>query len=316
VYKVLGTRRSLLATTQTELVRNVLCNRWSNLTCEVVTIVTSGDEDRFKPGQPVPLVAGVKGLFTAELEEALSIGRIDLAVHCLKDMPAACNSNFVVVPVLERDWPFDVLITRPRSSPSLEELPFGTVVGTTSLRRITQLRALRPDFKFLETRGNVDTRLRKLDSGEVDAIILAEAGLRRLGLADDRPFIRFSLSEMVPAPGQGILAAQCRVDDVDTQSLISGLVDNCVASAVVAEQAFIIGIGATCQTPVGAYAEVSNGIITLTIRCSAADGSDKTIDLCQSGPQADSASIGASLAKEAIAAGAIQLLGLEYSKRC
>jgi hydroxymethylbilane synthase len=314
VYKVLGTRRSLLATTQTELVRNTLCNRWRDLTCDTVTIVTSGDEDRFKSGQPLPL-AGVKGLFTAELEEALFIGRIDLAIHCLKDMPAICNPKFVVLPVMGRDWPFDVLITRSQAVLALEDMPTGMVVGTTSLRRVAQLRAIRPDFRFMEIRGNVDSRLRKLDSGEVDAIILAEAGLRRLGLTEKRPFIRFSLAEMVPAPGQGVLAAQCRADDIDTQSLISFLVDNCVASAVAAEQSFITGIGATCQTPVGAYAEVSNGIVTLTIRCSAADGSDRAINLCQSGSQADAIRIGANLAEEAISAGALKLLGLSDSKR-
>lgn len=304
MHKVLGTRRSPLARKQTGLVADLLRELCDGLSCETVPILTSGDEGQYVAG-PLP-PAGIKGLFTAELEDALRGRRIDLAVHSLKDLPAFCDPEFLIAPVMGREHPFDVLINRDRVP--LAMMKSGSRVGTSSIRRVAQLRKLRPDFEFVEIRGNIDTRLRKLDEGDVDAVILAEAGLQRVGLGH-RVVVRFTAEEMVPSPGQGVLAVQYRADDIEAKMLASFLVDVATTRAVEAERAFVHELGATCQTPLGVYATVSSGTVRLLVRCCSRDG-DTVLDLEGSAPESDSYALGRELAASAVAKGARALLGL------
>jgi len=212
---------------------------------------------------------GGKGLFTSELENALLSGEVHAAVHSLKDLPVEDTAGIVVAAIPERESAFDVLVSA--NGHTLDSLPESARVGTCSLRRTAQLLARRPNLTILPLRGNVDTRVRKLMDGEYDAIVLAYAGLARLGL-QSKITETFPLDVMLPAPGQGALAVQCRADDVETLKLLKAIHDPLTAAAVNAERAFLAGLGGGCSLPVAAFAEKNNGAIILTGAVISPDG--------------------------------------------
>jgi len=241
----IGTRASLLARTQTGWVADELRARGSIVTIE--TIRTSGDA---RGDVPVPRIGG-DGVFVRELEAALLDGRIDAAVHSLKDLPTAATAGLRLACVPRRALPFDVLVSR--RYPSLETLPHGAVVGTASVRRTLQVRALRPDLEVRSVRGNVDSRLSRLDAGEYDALVLAGAGLVRLGL---EPRITEILRPPAfwPAVGQGALVVQTRIEDTPTLETIAPLDDAETHAAVRAERGFLATLAGGCLAPIGAWA--------------------------------------------------------------
>ena len=260
-----ATRPSTLARWQTGRVIQLLQAAHPGLECSEHIITTIGDRvlDR-----PLPEIGG-KGVFTSELEEALLSGKVHAAVHSLKDLPVEDTPGIIVAAIPERDAAHDVLVSA--NGYTLSNLPEGARVGTCSLRRTAQILALRPDLTILPLRGNVDTRVRKVLNGEYDAIILAQAGLTRLGL-QEHISETFALNVMLPAPGQGALAVQCRADDTETLKLLSAIHDPLTAAAVGAERAFLSGLGGGCSLPVAAFAEKNNGSIILTGAVISADG--------------------------------------------
>jgi hydroxymethylbilane synthase len=260
-----ATRPSALARWQTAHVIQLLQAAHPGLESSQYVISTTGDRVL---DHPLPELGG-KGLFTSELEEALLSGKVHAAVHSLKDLPVENTPGIVVAAIPEREAAHDVLVSA--ESQTLSGLPEGARVGTCSLRRASQLLARRPDLTILPLRGNVDTRLRKLLSGEYDAIILAQAGLTRLGLQAHISEV-FPLEVMLPAPGQGALAVQCRADDMETLELLAVINDPRTAAAVAAERAFLAGLGGGCSLPIAAFAEKNNGQIILTGAVISADG--------------------------------------------
>ena len=243
----IGTRGSQLATWQTNHIAHLLQTNWPTLTCHIQQFVTKGDKTL---NQPLPQIGG-KGLFTAELEEALRQGEIDLAVHSLKDLPVEEPTGLCIGAIVGRADVRDVLITATQHQ--LETLPAGAKIGTSSLRRQAQLLAARPDLNVQSIRGNVDTRIKKVLSGEYDAIVLAAAGVTRIGL-EQHISQWLPLSLMWPAPGQGALAVQCRADDQLVHTLLKAIDNVTVRHCVTAERAFLSGLGGGCSIPVAAYA--------------------------------------------------------------
>lgn len=242
----IGTRSSELALRQARLVAAQLAER--GVASELVTYTTIGDRILDKPLSAI----GEKGLFTAELEADLIAGRTDCAVHSLKDLPTVDPDGLTIVAMLEREDPRDALVTAPGiTARTLHELPQGARIGTSSLRRRAQLRALRPDFEVLELRGNVGTRLRKIDEGQVDAALLAAAGLRRLGLGD-RIVALLDPPQWLSAPGQGAIAVQARAHDAAMLAILATLDHAATRTAVVAERALLAALEGGCQVPIGA----------------------------------------------------------------
>ena len=238
----IGTRRSRLALAQAGEVADALLAKGHET--ELVPIVTSGDRGAPQSASP----AGMKGLFVAEIVRALQDGEIDLAVHSAKDLPAEDDEGIAIGAVPERASPFDVLVTRDG------ELPDGGSVGTSSLRRKAFMLKHRPRVRVVEIRGNVDTRLRKLDDGEVDGLVLAAAGLERLGI--DRP--HSEQIAMIPAPGQGALAVQARAGDPSAQQAVGALDHPDTRTAVEAERSLMARMGGGCALPLGAYGYVDS----------------------------------------------------------
>ena len=253
---IIGTRGSKLALWQAEFVRACLLKNYPQIEIRLEIIKTSGDKI-----QNLSLMEiGGKGVFTKELEIALLDNRIDLAVHSLKDLPTVLPSKLHLSAVLKREDVRDALVLRPGlqiEAPSIKTLPLNAVVGTSSLRRASQLKNLRPDISIKDVRGNVETRLKKLDAGEYDAILLAVAGLKRLGY-ENRISAFLTLDEMLPQVGQGALGIETRLADAETNSLVSTLTDSETFAAVTAERAFLRGLGGGCQFPIAAYARVQN----------------------------------------------------------
>ena len=245
----LGTRRSPLALAQANDVGERL--RATGADVELVPMVTSGDRNTEVTGP-----AGLKGMFVAEIVRALLEGEVDLAVHSAKDLPAEDDEGLVLGAIPERASPLDVLVTRDG------DLRTGGVVGTSSLRRQAQVFRRRPDVFLKDLRGNVDTRLRKLAEGEVDAIVLAAAGLLRLGIAPPHA-APMSVTEMIPAPGQGVLAIQARADDAVTLGALAALDHGPTRTALAAERSVMRRLGGGCALPLGAFAEVEGGHIRL-----------------------------------------------------
>jgi hydroxymethylbilane synthase len=227
------------------------------LTVRIEIIKTSGDVNT----DPLALIGG-KGVFTKELEEALLDGRIDLAVHSLKDLPTIIPSGLTIAAFCKREDPRDALVLRAALATSISSLPPGAVVGTSSPRRLAQLKHLRRDLIVKDLRGNVDTRLRKLDEGQYDALVLACAGLRRLGL-DNRISAPLPASEMLPAVGQGALGVETRSDDAETIAAVVKLDHKFTRLACLAERAFLRRLGGGCQLPIAAYAVVREKRIRL-----------------------------------------------------
>lgn len=242
----IGTRSSELALFQARQVAALLAAR--GIDSELVTYTTIGDRILDRPLSAI----GEKGLFTAELEADLVAGRTDCAVHSLKDLPTADPEGLTIVALLEREDPRDALVTAPGvTARTLRDLPQGARVGTSSLRRRAQLRALRPDFEVLELRGNVGTRLRKIDEGQVDAALLAAAGLRRLGLGN-RIVSLLDPPDWLGAPGQGAIAVQARAHDASMMAILSQLDHAATRAAVTAERALLAALEGGCQVPIGA----------------------------------------------------------------
>jgi hydroxymethylbilane synthase len=235
------------------------------LVCEEHIITTTGDRvlDR-----PLPEI-GAKGLFTRELEAALLSGKVHAAVHSLKDLPVEDAPGIVVAAIPEREAAQDALVTA--NGRTLSDLPDGARVGTCSLRRTAQLLARRPDLTILPLRGNVDSRVQKVLRGDYDAIVLAQAGLIRLGLQAHITEV-FALDVMLPAPAQGALAIQCRADDLETIALLAVIHDPLTAAAVDAERSFLSNLGGGCSLPVAAFAQKNSGQIILTGAVISVDG--------------------------------------------
>jgi len=244
-----GTRRSKLALWQTNYVVHLLRLFDPSLEIEIVPITTKGDRILDKP---LPKI-GDKGLFTKELEEKLLSGEIDFAVHSLKDLPTELPKGLTISAYTMRDFPFDALVSR--NGKKLKDLPKGAVVGTSSLRRAVQIKRIRPDLEIKEIRGNVDTRLRKLDEGLYDAIILAQSSLERLGLENR---ISEVLDYFIPAVGQGIIAVETREDDDELINLLREAVNDIASEAEAkAEREFLKTLGGGCHIPAGALAVVN-----------------------------------------------------------
>jgi hydroxymethylbilane synthase len=293
-----ATRPSALARWQTAHVIQLLQAAHPELECSEYVITTTGDRvlDR-----PLPELGG-KGLFTSELEEALLSGKVHAAVHSLKDLPVEDTPGIVVAAIPAREAAHDVLVTA--NGYTLSNLQEGARVGTCSLRRTAQILALRPDLTILPLRGNVDTRVRKVMNGEYDAIVLAQAGLKRLGLLEHISET-FALNVMLPAPGQGALAVQCRADDTETLKFLAAIHDPLTAAAVGAERAFLSGLGGGCSLPVAAFAEENNGSIILTGAVISTDGK-QAIRL--SAVDKDPYELGERLAQLVLERGAAELL--------
>ena len=263
----IGTRGSTLALAQTELVRDRLVAEHSGLQVELVRVTTAGDRDLDRPLHQL----GGKGAFTKELDDALLAGTIDCAVHSLKDVPTELPEGLVLGAIGHRATPFDVLITL--DDKILDELDPGARVGTSSLRRKAQLLLYRDDLEVVDVRGNVETRLKKLESGQVDALVLAAAGLERLGL-QDRVSEILTQDVMVPAAGQGILAIAMRKDDGKTQRFVDAFEDSNARAAGNCERGFLGALGGGCQAPAGALAEVIGGQIVISGIIVSPDGID------------------------------------------
>lgn len=293
---VLATRGSRLALTQSEWVRDELCRLNPGLHVELLLVKTTGDKV-----QDVPLPeVGAKGLFTKEIEDALLDGRAHLAVHSLKDLPTDVPDGLTLGALTAREDPRDVLICREAAG--LEQLPPGATVGTSSLRRSAQLAHCRPDLCFAPIRGNVETRLAKLTRQPFDAIVLAAAGLRRLGLADRiTQWLPTEIS--LPAAGQGIVAIEARADDEATLRLLQTINSKDSEICSQAERAALNALGGGCQTPIGLLATVTDGVCTLHGVLIHPSG-NPCYRATTSGPAAETEAIGQRVAKELLARGA------------
>ena len=286
----IGTRRSALALAQAREVAEKLAGR--GIAAELVPMTTSGDQG----ADPSLSSAGGKGLFVHEIVRALLDGEVDLAVHSAKDLPAEDPEGVIVAAIPERASPFDVLVTRDR------ELPAGARVGSSSLRRKAQLLRWKQDVRPVDVRGNVDTRLQKLGAGEVDALVLAEAGLDRLGVRPDHAS-RLSPGEMVPAPGQGALAVQTRAG---AENLVAALDDPASRAAFDAERRLVALLGGGCALPLGAHAEAVDGSLYLRAIVLRPDGSDvAAVEIRGEDPDA----VAASAADALLSQGADRILG-------
>ncbi len=260
----IGSRGSQLALWQANHVAALLRARGHQVEIEIIK--TTGD----KITDVALAKVGTKGMFTKEIEEALEAARVDLAVHSLKDLPTEVAPQFAIAVISEREDPRDALVSRKYAR--LGDLPQGARVGTSSLRRQAQLKAVRPDLEIFPLRGNVDTRLRKMEDGEFDAVILAAAGLRRLGRTE---FVRevLPVEVMCPAVGQGALGIEIRAEDAATRDAIAFLDDRTARAATVCERALLHQLGGGCQVPIGGHAEVANGRLHLTAVVARPDGS-------------------------------------------
>ncbi len=297
---VIGSRGSQLALWQANWVKSELERINGNVEVSIQIIKTSGDKI-----QDVPLAKiGGKGLFVKEIEEALLAHEIDIAVHSMKDVPMKLPRELQIAVVTERESPLDALISK--NGEKIADLPEGATVGTSSLRRSSQLLRYRPDLKIEMLRGNLDTRLKKLDEGQYDAIILAAAGLNRLGWAD-RITEEISREILLPAMGQGALGIETRINDVDVQKFICDLDHEATHWAVDAERAFVDILDGGCQVPIGAYATVDGRKITVRGLVAGLDG--KTIyQLDKTGPVYDADKLGRELGNELLKMGAAEIL--------
>lgn len=309
---VIGSRGSKLALIQAQTVKVALELRNPSLQVILEIIKTSGDVNK----QPLSVIGG-KGVFTKELEDALLDGSIDLAVHSLKDLPTTVPEQLVIAAICKREDPRDALVLNGRlevshtydsanSSFEIAALPKGAIVGTSSPRRLTQLKHLRNDLIFKELRGNVDTRLRKLDEGDYDALVLACAGLRRLGM-ENRISAPLTIDQMLPAVGQGAMAIETRAGDVHTLEAVQKVDHKFTRLACIAERAFLRGLGGGCLLPIAAYAIVRDKQIRLDGLVADADGKKIVRDRA-SGALDEAEELGSRLAEILLARGADKLL--------
>jgi hydroxymethylbilane synthase len=302
---VIGSRGSKLALWQAEWVRSRLAAIDARIHVRIEIIKTTGDLMR-----DVSLtVIGGKGVFTKEIEQALLERRIDLAVHSLKDLPTLIPDGLAISAVTEREDPRDALVQRAgedREGASLKSLVHGATVGTSSQRRTAQLKNIRPDIRIKDLRGNVDTRLRKLDEGEYDALILAAAGLRRLGF-ERRISAYIPIETMLPAVGQGALGLETRADDEDAIGVVSKLNHAATRLACTAERALLRNLGGGCQVPIAAHAVVENENLLMDGLVAAPDGATILRDAV-TGKALEAEMLGEKLAENLRARGALELL--------
>jgi hydroxymethylbilane synthase len=297
---VIGTRGSALARWQAGEIGRRLCNAHSGLEVHEEIIVTAGD--RFQSG-PIIDVGG-KGVWVEEIERALLARKIDLAVHSMKDVPAELAPGLAIVAVPTRADPRDAIVSK--SGAGLAALPPGSRVGTSSLRRVCQVRAARSDLAVDILRGNVDTRLRKVAEGVVDAAVLASAGLDRLGFSA-RIAERLDVDRMLPAIGQGALAIEARADDARVIDFCRALADPDAETTVAAERALLAGLGVGCRTPVAGHATLVHGQLTLAGLVGRPDASEMIRETI-SGAPADAVALGSALARRLLARGADRIL--------
>ncbi len=297
----IGSRGSILALWQANAVGDRLA-RAAGVEAEIVVIKTSGE--RF-PQANVSQI-GLKGVFIKELEDALLEGRVDLAVHSMKDVPTQVPAGLAFPAICEREDVRDALVAR--SGAKLAELPAGAHVGTSSLRRQSQLRHHRPDLDLRDLRGNVDTRLKKLERGEYDAIVLAKAGLDRLGWSH-RITEAISTEVCLPAVGQGALGIEARADDREALEVLAGLDHAETRLAVTAERALLAELEGGCQVPLGAWARIERGELVLEACILSVDGADSIRQRAAGSPQQAEA-LGRELARTMLAAGADRILRL------
>jgi hydroxymethylbilane synthase len=298
----IGSRGSQLALWQANHVAALL--REQGHTVEIEVIKTTGD----KITSVALAKVGTKGMFTKEIEEALHDHRVDLAVHSLKDVPTELEHEFELAAIMKREDPRDAFISVKFSS--LDELPQGAKVGTSSLRRQCQLKSVRPDLEIFPLRGNVDTRIRKLESGEYDAIILAAAGVRRLGL-ETHVRSRIPANIMCPAVGQGALAIEIRRGDQQTKTLLAFLDDADTHAAVECERALLGSLGGGCQVPIGAYAEKRGDRVFLRAMVGRPDGSEI---LREQEEGSDSVKLGRDVAQTLLRRGGDKILSDVYAQ--
>lgn len=301
---VIGSRGSKLALTQAGMVKTELERIEPALEVRIEIIKTSGDANT----DPLSLIGG-KGVFTKELEEALLDQRIDVAVHSLKDLPTIVPDGLLIAAICKREDPRDALVLNrklPGSQSSILSLSKGAIVGTSSPRRLAQLKHLRDDLVIKELRGNVDTRLRKLDEGHYDALVLACAGLRRLGM-ENRISAALPAGEMLPAVGQGALGIETRAGDEDTIAAVSKLDHKFTRLACAAERAFLRSLGGGCQLPIAAYAVVREKRIRLDGLVADPDGSRIVRDR-NSGGLDEAERLGTELGERLLEQGARELL--------
>jgi len=296
----IATRKSALALWQANHVRDLLLDAHPGIDIELVKIVTQGDRILDRPLAEI----GGKGLFLKELERAMLKGEADLAVHSMKDVPASMEEGLVLDAVLSRANPYDALVSR--KGQLLADIPPGSRIGTSSLRRKSQLLALRPDLEVADLRGNVDTRLRKLDEGQYDAVILACAGLERLGLGE-RITETLQPPDWLPASTQGIIGLQCREDDAHTRSLIEPLADSDTMVVASAERSVARVLEATCQVPLAVYAVLDSGTVRLRSVVSTPDGKE-SIRASGEEPSVDAVALGERVAADLIKNGAGKIM--------
>ncbi|MCE9555623.1 MAG: hydroxymethylbilane synthase [Planctomycetes bacterium] len=295
----LGTRASALARWQANWVADALRRLGHEVT--LVPITTTGDQ---QTDAPIRAMSGV-GIFTKEIQRALIEGSIDLAVHSLKDLPTDPEPHLALAAVPSRESVSDVLVSR--EDVLLEALPLGARIGTGSLRRRAQLLHLRPDLTMVEVRGNVETRLRKLDEGQFDALVLAEAGLIRLGLSDRITQV-IPATIMLPAPGQGALGLETRSDDAATRGAVEALSDRSALAGVLAEREVLRVLGGGCLAPIGAWGRIlSSGKLALDAVVLSPDGQGRLAATAEGEP-ADPLGLGRRVAQELLAQGGAELL--------
>lgn len=300
---VIGTRASKLALWQSHHVRDRLLALHPDLEITLERISTRGDEVQDRPLAAI----GRNSLFVAEIEDALRSGRIRLAVHSAKDLPSTLPSEFAIVAFTKRADPRDVLVSKHGG---LLQLPQGARVGTSSPRRACQLKALRPDLICLDIRGNVDTRLAKLERGDYDAIVLAAAGLDRLEWSHVVTE-RIEPSVMLPAVAQGILAIEARADDEQMARLCAALEDADARDCAVAERAFLAAMGAGCNAPLAGFATLERDTLTLSALVGATDG--RTVKVTRSASRREAATLGVNVASALVAEGGAELLAAAIS---
>ncbi|MHB8707872.1 MAG: hydroxymethylbilane synthase [Desulfuromonadales bacterium] len=303
----IGTRASQLALWQANWVKSELEKRYPDLEVTLVKIKTIGDKIL-----DVPLAkVGGKGLFTKEIEEAMLAGEIEVAVHSMKDVPTYFPQGLGLRCITQREDPRDIVILRPGIK-SWEELPIGGRVGTSSLRRKSMLLHSRPDLQMLDIRGNVETRIRKLTDDNLDAVVLAAAGMHRLGFtAQISEYLPVDVS--LPAIGQGALGLESRLDDAETNALIDFFNHPETAHAVIAERALLARLEGGCQVPIAAYGTVSGEELTLTGIVASVDGA-QMLKKCVRGPVTEAARLGISLADDLLIQGAGKILNEVYQR--
>ncbi|WP_434357579.1 hydroxymethylbilane synthase [Parasalinivibrio latis] len=301
----IATRQSPLALWQANFVKDALESAHPGLVVELVPMVTKGD---IILDTPLAKVGG-KGLFVKELEAAMLDGRADLAVHSMKDVPVEFPEGLGLVTICEREDPRDAFVSNKYKT--LDELPEGSVVGTSSLRRQCQLMALRPDLEIKSLRGNVGTRLSKLDNGDYDAIVLASAGLKRLKL-EDRIASLLEPEVSLPAVGQGAVGIECRLDDLRVRTLLEPLSDANTTIRVQCERAMNTRLEGGCQVPIGSYSEIQGDKIWLRALVGEPDGS-KIVRGEVTGPIEKAEELGTGLAEQLLAEGAKEILERLYN---